>query len=108
MVSLLDGGQPPDKDWGSLGSYESPSFAQDVGIEWALKQLQDRLQRHNPPFQNEKDRDAAFDEWEKSESTDGDCWLYTICKGDERLLTQVKKITLYDRFRKGVRTAEEG
>ena len=99
MVSLLDGRQPPDEDWGSLGAYESPSLAQDVGIEWALKQLQDRLEHHNPPLETEEDRDAAFDEWEKSESTQGDFWSYTISKGNERLLTKVQKITLYDRHR---------
>ena len=99
MVSLLDGRQPPDEDWGSLGAYQSQSLAQDVGIEWALKQLQDRLERHNPPLETEEDRDAAFDEWEKSESTQGDSWSYTISKGNERLLTMVQKITLYDRHR---------
>ena len=98
-VSLLDGRQPPDADWGSLGAYQSPSLAQDTGIEWALKQLQDRLQRHNPPLEKEEDRDAAFDQWDKSESTQGDSWSYTISKGNERLLTKVQKMTLYDRHR---------
>ena len=98
-MSLLDGRQPPDDEEGSLGAFDSRSLAQDTAIEWALEQLQDRLQRHRPPGENEEARDAAFDEWEKSESTLDDCWTYTICKGNERLSVQVHKLTLYDRFR---------
>ena len=98
-MSLLDSRQPPDEDWGSLGAYQSLLLAQDVGIEWTLKQLQDRLERHDPPLETEEDRDAAFDEWEKSESTQGDSWSYTISKGNERLLTKAQKMTLYDRHR---------
>lgn len=93
-VSLLDGSPPQDDDWGSLGGYRSLSLAQDVGIEWALKQLQDRLERQYPPLETEEDRDIAFDGWDKSESTEGDCWLYTISKGKETLFTQVQRICL--------------
>ena len=98
-VSLLDGRKPLDRDWGSLGSYRSSSQAQDVGIEWALKQLQDRLQSHSQPDETEEERDAAFDEWEKTECTQGDSWSYTVSKDNERLLTKVHKITLYDAHR---------
>ena len=102
MVHLLDGTRPPNEEWASLGAYRSQLLAKDVAIEWALKQLQDRLERHNPPFGTEEARDAAFDDWEKSESTPGDdCWLYTISKGDKTLFTQVQSFTLYDRHRLG-------
>ena len=101
-VRLLDGTLPPDDDWASLGGYRSLSLAKDIAIEWALKQLQDRLERHNPPFETERARDAAFDEWEKSESTEDDVWLYTISKGDKTLFTQVQTFTLYDRHRLGL------
>lgn len=100
MITLLDGTEPPDDDWGTLGAYQSATLAQDTAIEWALKQLQDRLEHQDPPLDTEADRDAAFDEWEKSESRPyDDCWLYTISKGDKTLFTQVQKITLYDRDR---------
>ena len=99
-VSCLDGSQPPDDDRGDLGSYSSLSLAQDVGTEWALKQLVDRLERQSPALDTEEEKDDAFDEWERSESTRGDCWFYTIKKGEETLYTQVRKICLYERFRR--------
>ena len=96
-ISLLDGTHPPNDDWGTLGAYFSATLAQDTAIEWALKQLQDRLEHQDPPLDTEKARDAAFDEWGKSESRPHEgCWLYTISKGDKSLFTQVEKYTLDD------------
>ena len=74
-------------------------MAQDIGIEWALKQLQDRLNRYSPPLETEKDRDDAFDEWAKSESKEGETWCYVISKGDDRLVIKVQEIVLYDPYR---------
>ena len=103
-MSLRDGRRPPDDEGGSLGAYDSRSLAQDTAIEWALEQLQDRLRRHSPPGETMEAREAAFDEWDKSESTHDNRWSYTICKGNERLSVEVHKLTLYDPFRVTVGT----
>ena len=97
MISLLDGTQPPDDDWGTLGAYFSATLAEDTAIEWALKQLVDRLEHQDPPLDTEEEIDAAFDEWERSESRPCDsCWMYTVSKGDKTLFTQVEKHILCD------------
>lgn len=100
-MTLLDGSRPLEDAWGSLNACQSLSMAQDVGIEWALKQLQDHLSRYSPPLETEKDRDDAFDEWAKSESKEGETWCYTVSKGDDRLVVKVQEIVLYDPYRSG-------
>ena len=98
-VTLLDGSRPLEDAWGSLNACQSLPMAQDVGIEWALKQLQDHLNRYSPPLETEKDRDDAFDEWAKSESKEGETWCYVVSKGDDRLVVKVQEIVLYDPYR---------
>ncbi|KAL9136401.1 MAG: hypothetical protein Q9175_002387 [Cornicularia normoerica] len=100
-VALLDGSKPRDEFYGTLDPpYRSLSVAQDAGIEWALKQLQDRLDRYDPPLESEKDRDAEFDAWPKSESEpgDNDIWSYTISKGNETLVVRAEKFVVYGSY----------
>ena len=103
-LTLLDGRASISDDWGTLCAYSTPFMARVGAIEWALKQLEDHLSTHRPPLENERDRDAAFDEWEKWEPEDvedGNGWWYMISKGDERLQVKVEKIVLYDHIRSG-------
>ena len=97
-MKLLDGSKPRDKYSGSVNTYRSQSEAQDAGIEWALNQFQNRLDRYDPPLETEEDRDAAFEDWPKTESEQGDVWMYTISKGDETLVVKVEKFLVYGSY----------
>ena len=95
-VTHLDGTKPSNEFYGTVASYRSLSKvqalskAQNGGLEWGLKQLQDRLDKHDPPLASEKDRDAAFDKWTKSESKERDVWSLRIGKGDETLVVKAE------------------
>lgn len=91
-MKLLDGSRPRDERHGNLALYRSFSLVQAAGIEWALKQLQDRLDRYSPPLETEEDRDAAFDDWSKHVSEMGTFWSYTISKGNETLVVSAEAI----------------
>ena len=94
-MTLLDGSEPRDEQYGALNVYRSLSNARDAGTEWALKQLQHRLGRYHPPLRSNKDRDVAFDDWPKSESEQDEFWSYTISKDDETLVVKAEKFVAY-------------
>ena len=91
-ITLLDGSKPVDRLYGDLlQSYPTIDGAQDAGIEWALKQLKDRLWTYDPPLNTEEEFDAEFDAWQKSSSEQSDTWSYTVSKGNESLVVTVAK-----------------
>ena len=96
-ITLLDGSKPLDRHYGLLSlPYPTIDRAQGAGIEWALKQLKDRLRTYDPALNTEEEVDAEFDAWHKSSSEQGDTWSYTVSKGDETLV--VAKWTGEDSF----------
>lgn len=89
-MAFLEGSKPRGEYLGVLHMYRSLSEVQDRGIEWALKQSQDRLDRNDPPLATEKDRDAAFD-WPKSKPEQDDVWSYMISNGSEILVVSAEE-----------------
>lgn len=91
-ITLLDGSKPVDPHCGNLSlPYRTLDGAQDAGMEWTLKQLQDHLRTYDPPLDTEKKVDAEFDAWRKTSSEQGDTWSYAVSKGDETLVVTVAK-----------------
>ena len=98
-ITLLDGSKPGIRHYGILTSdYPTIEGAQYAGIEWALKQLKDRLWTYDPPLNNEEEFDAEFNAWQKSSSEQGDTWSYTVSKGDETLVVIVTTWSEVDSF----------
>ena len=94
-ITLLDDSKPVDPHCGILSlPYETLDGAQDVGMEWTLKQLQDHLRKYDPPLFTVEEIDAEFDTWRKSSSEQGDIWSYTVSKGDETLVITVAKLVV--------------
>lgn len=95
-VTLLDGRPPINEDSGTLDAFSTQSEAQDVATKWAIKQVQDHLRKDHTSLQNERDIDAAFDEWEEAESIQDNHWRYVISKGAESLCVRVEEVVLLD------------
>lgn len=94
-MTIADGSEPADEYYGTLDAYLSLSKAQDAGIDWALEQFRDRLDRYDPPLATKEDRDAASEDWRKLESEQGDVWSYTISKDDVTLIVRAERYVAY-------------
>lgn len=94
-ITLLDNSEPRNANWGTLAVVSTLLDAQDLGIDWIRKQLQDRLDKNNPPLETEKDRDAALQDWSKTVSKKHKIWSYMIGKGNEILILGIETYCLY-------------
>ena len=91
----IDGSEAEVGAQGFLKACSSQSTARDSGKEWADKQLQHRLDTYGPPLKKtKKDRDAAFEDWSRSECEIDSVWVYTIRKDNEALVVQAQLMTL--------------
>ena len=95
-VTLSSGREARHVSWGSLDAYDSPSKAQHMGVRWAMQELQNLCERYNIPLSTDEDKHVALKDWQRSESTKGDLWRYSLSNGTERLLVQVDKNVLHD------------
>lgn len=96
-MSLLDGRPPINEHQGTLGAYPTQSIAEDVAVEWALTQVQNHI-RKDTSLKTEEDRDAAFQEWERSESIQDNYWWCMLSKGAESLLVKAERVVLFDPY----------
>lgn len=97
-VKLLDGRPPTNEHQGTLGAYPTHLKAEDVAVEWTLRQVRDHIRKDIPSLKTEEDREAEFDKWEGSESTQVNPWWYMVSKGAEGLQVKIEKAVLFDPF----------